>query len=175
MQFNKQLRALRKERDLSQEALAEAVGVSRQAVQKWESGHGYPETETLMLLAKTLGVTLDCLMYGAGVEPPTQAAAPGGEIRILSQDGKSIVNCRKVTSSPVFKTGEDEPKYALFGVSGTSFWGEDSTLLGWYADEEALSKEVEAILAALDRGAPSYELRHAARVKEGVLSIKLEK
>lgn len=45
MLFNEKLYKLRKEKNLSQEALAERLGTTRQAVSKWENGQGFPETE----------------------------------------------------------------------------------------------------------------------------------
>ena len=47
MSFADNLQAIRKENHLSQEELAEMIGVSRQAISKWEQGSGYPETERL--------------------------------------------------------------------------------------------------------------------------------
>lgn len=43
MNFAEKLKLLRKERNITQEELAELLSVSRQAVSKWESGTGYPE------------------------------------------------------------------------------------------------------------------------------------
>ncbi len=43
--FLKKLFKLRKEKGLSQEALAEKINTTRQAISKWENGQGYPETE----------------------------------------------------------------------------------------------------------------------------------
>ena len=45
MSFGENLQTIRKEKRLSQEALAEILGVSRQAVSKWELGEGYPEAD----------------------------------------------------------------------------------------------------------------------------------
>ncbi|CAM2887535.1 helix-turn-helix transcriptional regulator [Hathewaya histolytica] len=42
MDFPERLRMLRKEKELSQEKLAEKLGISRQAISKWESGQSYP-------------------------------------------------------------------------------------------------------------------------------------
>ena len=49
----------RKKAGLSQEALAEKLGVSRQAVSKWETGDAVPELSKLVLLAKAFDVTTD--------------------------------------------------------------------------------------------------------------------
>jgi len=55
---------LRKEKGLSQEELAEKLGVSRQAVSKWERSEASPDTDNLIALAKIYGLTLDELVYG---------------------------------------------------------------------------------------------------------------
>ena len=62
MSFSDNLKAIRKEKNLSQEELAELLGVSRQAVSKWELGDGYPEVEKLLTIAGKLNVSLDSLM-----------------------------------------------------------------------------------------------------------------
>lgn len=56
------LQQLRKLRGLTQEDLAERVGVSRQAVAKWESGETSPDLEKSRLLAQVFGVSLDDLV-----------------------------------------------------------------------------------------------------------------
>ncbi len=53
------LYTLRRKRGLSQEALAEAIGVSRQAVSKWETGSSTPELDKLKALSTFFGVTVD--------------------------------------------------------------------------------------------------------------------
>ncbi len=65
--------ALRKDRGLSQEALAESVGVSRQAVTKWEAGESQPDLENLIALASFFGVTVDSL-----IRADSCGAAPSG-------------------------------------------------------------------------------------------------
>lgn len=53
---------LRKEKNLSQEALANELGISRQAVSKWERAEASPDTDNLISLAKLYGVSLDELL-----------------------------------------------------------------------------------------------------------------
>lgn len=53
---------LRKENNLSQEALANKLGISRQAVSKWERAEASPDTDNLILLADLYGVSLDDLL-----------------------------------------------------------------------------------------------------------------
>lgn len=53
---------LRKEKKLSQEQLAELVGVTRQTISNWELGETAPNPEQLKLLSKTLNVSIDELL-----------------------------------------------------------------------------------------------------------------
>lgn len=62
MKLNEKIQYYRKQSRLSQEALAAQVGVSRQAVSKWELGDAVPEVDKLMALAKAFGVTTDALL-----------------------------------------------------------------------------------------------------------------
>ena len=62
MKFNEKLQKLRKEKGMSQEALAYELGVSRQAVSKWENGQVYPETEKLIQLGRLFHVSIDYLL-----------------------------------------------------------------------------------------------------------------
>ena len=64
--FNENIVRLRKLMQMTQEDIAEAVGVSRQAVAKWESGETIPDLEKCKLLAELFGVSLDDL---ANYEP----------------------------------------------------------------------------------------------------------
>lgn len=61
MGFSERLLELRKAQGLSQEMLAERIGVSRQAVSKWEVGEATPDLNKLLVLADVLNVSLDYL------------------------------------------------------------------------------------------------------------------
>lgn len=54
----------RKKHNLSQEELAAKIGVSRQAISKWERAEASPDTDNLILLAEIYGVSLDELLKG---------------------------------------------------------------------------------------------------------------
>lgn len=56
------LAKLRKEKGLSQEDLADKLGISRQAVSKWERAEASPDTDNLILLARLYDVSLDTLL-----------------------------------------------------------------------------------------------------------------
>lgn len=62
MNFGEKLQVLRKEKGLSQETLAESIGVSRQAVAKWESGQSYPDIDNLIALSDLFKVSIDKLV-----------------------------------------------------------------------------------------------------------------
>jgi transcriptional regulator with XRE-family HTH domain len=64
MEFNEKLQELRKQKDLTQEELAEALYVSRTAISKWESGRGYPNIDSLKAIAKFFHITIDELLSG---------------------------------------------------------------------------------------------------------------
>lgn len=77
--FPENLAALRKRAGYTQETLAETLGVSRQAVGKWESGQGLPEAATLLELAELLDCSLDQLMrepLETALEPRSQEGDP---------------------------------------------------------------------------------------------------
>ena len=61
MSFAENLKYIRKKHNITQEQLADILSVSRQAISKWESGFGYPETEKLLIISKELKVSLDYL------------------------------------------------------------------------------------------------------------------
>ena len=105
MSFGENLRLMRKARNLTQEQFAEALGVSRQAVSKWEADSGYPETEKLIAISRVLGVSVDKLL---DIEPENQEQkqtenealsaerdqsgdAAGGTIAITTFDKEKIV------------------------------------------------------------------------------------
>ncbi|MDE6107633.1 MAG: helix-turn-helix domain-containing protein, partial [Oscillospiraceae bacterium] len=69
MEFQEQLYLQRKKQGLSQEELANIIGVSRQAVQKWESGAARPDLDNLMALAQYFGVSLDELVGNEPASP----------------------------------------------------------------------------------------------------------
>ena len=64
------LYALRRKSGLSQEQLAEKIGVSRQAVSKWEGGQSTPELEKLKALSECFQVTIDELTGNEAVPAP---------------------------------------------------------------------------------------------------------
>ena len=70
------IQTCRARRNLSQERLAELVGVSRQAVSKWEVGDALPDTDKLVPLARALGITVGELLGNGPAAPPPEEGQP---------------------------------------------------------------------------------------------------
>ena len=80
MTLGQRIQALRKEKGLSQEALGEALGVSRQAVSQWEADASLPELDKLVGLSRLFGLPLGDLLQLE--EPVPQAASAEDPARL---------------------------------------------------------------------------------------------
>ncbi|MBP7176232.1 MAG: helix-turn-helix transcriptional regulator [Thermoclostridium sp.] len=87
MQFQKKLQLLRKEKGFSQEKLAEKIGVSRQAVAKWEVGQSYPDMGNLIFLSELFGITIDRL-----VKDSTDENCHYGQSSLLETVNESVID-----------------------------------------------------------------------------------
>lgn len=170
MSFGDNLQAIRKKNGLSQEGLAELLGVSRQAVSKWELGEGYPEVDKLLLLSKKLNISLDSLLGRENTMPVSDERKHSDTIRIVSPHEGVIVSASRVSRSQPFKGGKNSPKYALYASerNDMSFWGAQNTFLAWYRDLDDITSELAGIQAALDAGADSYTLKHSVRCRQNL-------
>ena len=75
---------LRKEKNLTQAALAEKLGISNRTISKWENGDGMPDIALLPDLAKTLGVTVDELLSAEKKE--------SAQLRVTEVENKDTIN-----------------------------------------------------------------------------------
>ena len=64
MEFNEQIKRLRKENNLTQKEMAKKLNVTRQAISNWENNRNLPDFEIIILIAETFGVSLDELILG---------------------------------------------------------------------------------------------------------------
>lgn len=103
MKLSEKLYQLRRRSGLSQEQAAERLGVSRQAVSKWEGGQSVPEADKLAALSRLYGVTTDYLLLE---DAPGPAAAPP--------------NQEKTAPSCSFAVGL---LLCLVGAGGLLYWG----------------------------------------------------
>ena len=76
MEWNERVAAARKAAGLTQETLGEKLGVSRQAVSKWESGQAVPDLDTVAKLCLALGFSADYLLFGREDAPAPAESAP---------------------------------------------------------------------------------------------------
>ncbi len=72
--------------------------------------------------------------------------------------------------SQEFKGGKNSPKYALFASDRKemSYWGAQSTFLGWYRNLDDINREIQEIQKALDTGAASYTLQYSVKFKQNL-------
>ena len=76
MVSGERIRTYRQRAGMSQEMAAELVGVSRQAVSKWESGQTVPDAVTVAKLCRALNVSADYIILGKEPEEGASAAPP---------------------------------------------------------------------------------------------------
>jgi len=88
----------RKKAGLSQEELADKLGVSRQAVSKWECAESSPDTDNLIALAKIYNISLDELVNGEGEDNKTNNSKKddGLNVHIKGDDGEIKVEGVKI-------------------------------------------------------------------------------
>ena len=86
--FGENLKKLRKSKDLTQEALADFLGMSFQAISKWERGETYPDITMLPVIASFFGVTVDSLLGTDMIEKEKQIGEYCKEYSRLWTEGK---------------------------------------------------------------------------------------
>ena len=85
MSIGSKLAQARKTANLTQEQLAEQLGVTRQAVSRWESDAAYPETDNIVRTAQLLNVSCDYLLRDDIAAGDTEAPLPDPVSRLLKQ------------------------------------------------------------------------------------------
>lgn len=109
---------LRKSNNLSQEALAEKLGISRQAVSKWERAEASPDTDNLILLARLYNISLDELLR-------TEDEIPRPEV------GETEADSTK-TSENESGSGDENEEYVRVGFQGIHVKNKDEEVhVGW--------------------------------------------
>ena len=105
--FSEKLLELRRREGLSQEQLADRLGVTRQSVSKWESGAAIPELGKLIALSDMFSVSLDYLVKDRLEDPESPGEAPPSTAR-LEEQVEEI--------SRIFRAWEWNSKTKIFGV-----------------------------------------------------------
>jgi len=88
MNFSEKLKEIRKKEGISQEQLAEKIGVSRQAITKWETGKGLPDVENMVIIAEIFKTTIDELL----MDSVTKEAS---EISVYTSETIYDIDCEK--------------------------------------------------------------------------------
>ena len=108
MTIDEKIAKARRKKRLTQEELADRLGVSRQAVSKWESGAALPETDKLARLSGLLGVSCDYLLCDDAAEEqenasgrPKQEAEAAGQTLMEEKDARCLHRRRPLTSGGV--------------------------------------------------------------------------
>jgi len=130
--FGKNLIQLRKMHQMTQEALAEKVGVTRQAIAKWEAGDSVPDLQTGQKLAEVLNVSLDELVSfetdnQAGLLMPPKGKHLFGIVTV-GEKGQIIIPVRarklfNIASGDQIVVLGDETQQGLALLKAESFLG----------------------------------------------------
>ena len=131
MALGERIKACRQSAGLSQEKVAELVGVSRQAVTKWETGQSAPSTENLFRLAEILGTTVDFLLADEEKSSPT----PAEQIYYLykMEEEKKAALAKKQRKERLFRALVIAAAYLAIYLMGRILWCDlsQSTFIGW--------------------------------------------
>lgn len=100
MTLGEKLSKLRKENNITQEQLADTLGVSRQSVSKWESDLAYPETEKLIRLGDLFQCSLDYLLKDEVLENSGEAAPATGIRRVSRDEASRFLEAKARTAWP---------------------------------------------------------------------------
>ena len=112
MEFSEKLMNLRRREGLSQEQLADRLGVTRQSVSKWASGTAMPEVVKLISLSELFGVSVDYLVKDS-VEEPAPAAELGADTARLEQKLDALASDYRGSWGPYYRYTS---KVRLFGL-----------------------------------------------------------
>lgn len=131
MSLGERMKEQRKNAGLSQEKVAELVGVSRQAVTKWETGQSAPSTENLFKLAEIFGTTVDILL----TSDKEEKGSPAEQIYYLykMEEEKKAANIRARRKRNYLLTLTVLGGYILVYLAGRIFGttGEPTSVIGW--------------------------------------------
>ena len=103
MRFSDNLKKLRKEMNLSQEDLADKLGVSRQSISKWESGVVYPEMDKMVQLCSIFNLSMDDLINNDVTEVNNTKQAKNSINKFIDSFFKYVNKTIKMFSSMSFK------------------------------------------------------------------------
>ncbi len=114
MRLGERIKNCRKNAGLSQDKLAELVGVSRQAVAKWEAGQSAPSTENLFRLAEVLGTTVDILLRS---EPQSELPSEGEDTASSAEKIYQYFQTQEKNRAAMQKAAQKKNLLAALGIA----------------------------------------------------------
>lgn len=162
MSFRDNLQYLRAQRNFTQERLAMLLGVSRQAISKWESGKAYPEMDKLLMICDLFGCTLDDLVLGDVRAPrlvpdATPELADGTGAAGLPEAEREI--CNGGLASDATSSNTAAKQSTAYGLSSNVSAGQQAVsvalpedLTGYDAHMNSFAWKVAAGIAAIIAG-----------------------
>ncbi|KFI81839.1 transcriptional regulator [Bifidobacterium pullorum] len=162
MSFRDNLQYLRAQRNFTQERLAMLLGVSRQAISKWESGKAYPEMDKLLMICDLFGCTLDDLVLGdvrapRSVPDATPEPSDGMGAAGLPEAEREI--CNGGLASDATSSNTSAKQSAAYGLSPNVSVGQQAVsvalpedLTGYDAHMNSFAWKVAAGIAAIITG-----------------------
>jgi len=127
LNFKENLKKLRKEKNISQEQLAEKLNISRQAISKWESGKAYPDIDNLILLRDIFNVSLDELIVN---EKADKEKSINQEEHVSSDNSDSYDEEDEDEDSVNLMLGGFIIGTGVGVITGNFMWGTAGTFIG---------------------------------------------
>lgn len=162
MSFRDNLQYLRAQRNFTQERLAMLLGVSRQAISKWESGKAYPEMDKLLMICDLFGCTLDDLVLGDVRAPrsvPDATPEPSDGLGAAGLPEAEREICNGGLASDVTSSNTSAKQSAAYGLSPNLAAGQQAVsvalpedLTGYDAHMNSFAWKVAAGIAAIITG-----------------------
>lgn len=162
MSFRDNLQYLRAQRNFTQERLAMLLGVSRQAISKWESGKAYPEMDKLLMICDLFGCTLDDLVLGDVRAPrlvPDATSEPSDGMGAAGLPEAERGICNGGLASDATSSNTAAKQSAAYGLSPNVSVGQQAVsvalpedLTGYDAHMNSFAWKVAAGIAAIIAG-----------------------
>ena len=193
--FQDKVRQLRLEHDMSQEDLADVLGVTRQSISKYENGTAEPSYNKLAVLVAYFGVSYDDLLAADSIAIKEEKTKPE-EIAVIKTSSKKVIVeptievvslldaeeesrfvAFEVAEKPAYFELEHKPNAVLQGVPAKTggLFKPRNVDLAWYKETEDAYKEKEAATKALEDGKKMYDLKYYVPVKKhGFFSVQID-
>lgn len=122
MKFSEKLKKLRAENNMTQDDLADKIFVTRTAISKWETDNGYPSIESLKLLAKLFGTTVDELISEEDIQQKANLEERNSKINhIIALIGLAVAVAFSV-GMIFIKNDIVKNVFVAFGIAGAAVY-----------------------------------------------------